>query len=281
MSNQLTTQTAQVPSLKLFNQKIVQEPKTQEYLQQVLGAKKDSFVNNLVALVANNKKLQECEPMGLMYSAVKATALGLPIDSNLGFAYFIPYKNNRLGITEAQFQIGYKGFVQLAIRSGQYKTINVTDIREGEIKKKNLLTGEIEFEEIEDRINKPIVGYVAYIELNNGFNKLLYMTDEELQQHAKKYSKTFNMSDSKWKTDFDAMAKKTVLKLLISKFGVMSVEMQNAVKYDQAVIRDEDGTPNYVDNGSIVEDVQAEIIEEQGKDVINIEEETAQTAAPF
>lgn len=136
MSNITTTQaTTQMPSLKTFNQKIT-NAKTQEYLQQVLGAKRESFVNNLVALVANNKKLQECEPMGLMYSAVKATALGLPIDPNLGFAYFIPYKNNRLGITEAQFQIGYRGFVQLAIRSGQYKTINVTDIREGEIKKK-------------------------------------------------------------------------------------------------------------------------------------------------
>lgn len=273
MSNITTTQaTTQMPSLKTFNQKIT-NAKTQEYLQQVLGAKRESFVNNLVALVANNKKLQECEPMGLMYSAVKATALGLPIDPNLGFAYFIPYKNNRLGITEAQFQIGYRGFVQLAIRSGQYKTINVTDIREGEIKKKNLLSGEIEFEETEDRLNKPIVGYVAYIELNNGFSKLLYMTNEELDQHAKKYSKTYNMSDSKWKSDRDAMCKKTVLKLLISKFGIMSIEMQNAVKYDQAVIRDEDGTPNYVDNGTIVEDVQAEVMEEQGKEVIKIDGE--------
>lgn len=273
MSNITTTQaTTQMPSLKTFNQKIT-NAKTQEYLQQVLGAKRESFVNNLVALVANNKKLQECEPMGLMYSAVKATALGLPIDPNLGFAYFIPYKNNRLGITEAQFQIGYRGFVQLAIRSGQYKTINVTDIREGEIKKKNLLSGEIEFEEEEGRLDKPVVGYVAYIELNNGFSKLLYMTNEELDQHAKKYSKTYNMSDSKWKSDRDAMCKKTVLKLLISKFGIMSIEMQNAVKYDQAVIRDEDGTPNYVDNGTIVEDVQAEVMEEQGKEVIKIDGE--------
>lgn len=273
MSNITTTQaTTQMPSLKTFNQKIT-NAKTQEYLQQVLGAKRESFVNNLVALVANNKKLQECEPMGLMYSAVKATALGLPIDPNLGFAYFIPYKNNRLGITEAQFQIGYRGFVQLAIRSGQYKTINVTDIREGEIKKKNLLSGEIEFEEEEGRLDKPVVGYVAYIELNNGFSKLLYMTNEELDQHAKKYSKTYNMSDSKWKSDRDAMCKKTVLKLLISKFGIMSIEMQNAVKYDQAVIRDEDGTPNYVNNGTIVEDVQAEVMEEQGKEVIKIDGE--------
>lgn len=281
MSNQLTTQAAQVSSLRLFNQKIIQEPKTQEYLQQVLGAKKDSFVNNLVALVTNNPKLQECEPMSLMYSAIKATALGLPIDPALGCAYPIPYYNKNKGVTEAQFQMGYKGFVQLAMRSGQYKTINVTDIREGEIKHRDLLTGELQFETISDRNKKDVIGYMAFFELINGFRKSLYMTTDEVKAHAKQYSKTYSFKDGLWNTNFNGMARKTVLKLLLSKYGILSIEMQDAVKYDQAVIRDKNGTPNYVDNGSIVEDVQAEIIEEQGKEVINIEEETAQTVAPF
>ena len=131
--------------LKLFNQTI-NSPSTQKYLSDVLGERKMSFVNNLVALVANNAMLQECEPYTLMFAAMKATALNLPLDKSLGFAYVLPYKDNKKGITVAQFQLGYKGVKQLALRSGSFKTIpNATDVREGELVSRNRLTGECVF----------------------------------------------------------------------------------------------------------------------------------------
>lgn len=247
-------------NLQLFNQTI-SNPKTQNYLQQVLADKKASFVNNLTALVANNVKLQECEPVSLMYAGIKATALDLPLDANLGFAYVIPFKNNKAQKTDAQFQIGYKGFIQLAIRSGQFKTLNVAEVREGELKRWDLLTGEIAFEAVPNREEKSVIGYVAYFRLINGFEKTFYATVGEIECHAKKYSQTYSSkndsvrSSSKWTTDFDAMAKKTVIKLLLSKYAPLSVEMQDAVKSDQAVITSEGNS--YVDN---VEDAVAEEI---------------------
>ncbi len=253
-------------NLKLFNQAIT-NPKTQDYLANVLSEKKASFVNNLTALVSNNKALQSCEPMSIMYAGIKATALNLPLDPNLGFAYVIPYNNRREGTSQAQFQIGYKGFIQLAIRSGQFKTINVTEVREGELKEFNLLTGEIEFQAVPNREEKPVIGYVSYFKLTNGFEKTLYSTTAEVEQHALKYSQTYGSrnekvkASSKWATDFDAMAKKTVLKLILSKYAPLSVEMINAVQSDQGVIR-ADGSAEYVDNDSNIEEAVAEEISE-------------------
>lgn len=237
-------------NLQVFNRTIT-APQTQEYLLKVLGEKKSSFVNNLTALVANNNKLQECEPLSVMYAGIKATALDLPLDPNLGFAYVIPYKNNREGKTEAQFQIGYKGFIQLAIRSGQFKTINVAEVKEGELLDEDLVTGEIKFKRVTDRDDLPTVGYVAFFRLTNGFEKMFYMTREQVETHAKKYSQTYSSSksfireQSKWTTDFDAMAKKTVLKLLLAKYAPLSVEMRDAIGSDQAVV-ERDGV-KYVD----------------------------------
>ena len=195
--------------------------------------------------------------MSVMYAGIKATALDLPLDPNLGFAYVIPYRNNRENKTEAQFQIGYKGFVQLAIRSGQFQTINVAEVKEGEYLDEDLVTGEIKFKKLPDRDQLPTIGYVAYFRLTNGFEKMSYSSVEQIDAHAKKYSQTYSSSkeyirnNSKWATDFDAMAKKTVLKLLLSKYAPMSVEMQSAVINDQAVIR-ENGA-DYVDNSNVVE----------------------------
>ena len=253
MENQIQpTQQASVSPLKRFNACIANEA-TQNYLQQVLHERKSSFINNVVALVSNNAALQECQPMSLIYAALKATALDLPLDPNLGFAYIIPYKNNKKNVTEAQFQLGYKGFIQLAIRSGQFLTINVTDIRDGELVDENLLTGELVFKRVQDRDQKPVIGYAAYFKLTNGFSKTLYMTVSEVKAHAGKYSQTYSSrvdyirNSSKWTTDFDAMAKKTVLKLLLSKYAPLSVEMQNAIQNDQAVI-DDQGEAQYADN---------------------------------
>ena len=167
---------------------------TQEYLKKVLSDKKDAFVSNLVSLVANNAKLQECEPATLMYGAIRATASDLPLDPAFGCAYLIPYKNNKLGITEAQFQIGYRAYGQLALRSGLFKCINDTDVREGELVNRNRLTGQIDFNFEQDdkrRSELPIIGYVSYFQLLNGFESTLYMSVEELKAHGLRYSQTY------------------------------------------------------------------------------------------
>lgn len=253
---QLTTEqpqsTSGLSNLKRFNACISNES-TQQYLALVLHEKKSSFVNNVTALVSNSAALQECQPMSLIYASLKATALDLPLDPNLGFAYVIPYKNNKKGTVDAQFQIGYKGFIQLAIRSGQFLLINVTDIRDGELQGENLLTGEMTFTRAADRENKPVIGYAAYFKLTNGFSKTLYMTVGEVKAHAGRYSQTYSSkldyirNSSKWTTDFDAMAKKTVLKLLLSKYAPLSIEMQNAIQADQVVV-DDQGEAQYLDN---------------------------------
>lgn len=228
---------------------------TQEYLKKVLSDKKDAFVSNLVSLVANNAKLQECEPATLMYGAIRATASDLPLDPAFGCAYLIPYKNNKLGITEAQFQIGYRAYGQLALRSGLFKCINDTDVREGELVNHNRLTGQIDFNFEQDdkrRSELPIIGYVSYFQLLNGFESTLYMSVEELKAHGLRYSQTYrsqyaNVRDSsKWVTDFHEMCRKTVIKLHLSRKAPLSVEMQNAIRDDQAVFRSADA-PEYVD----------------------------------
>lgn len=262
MSNEVTTKASS--GLKVFNQKIA-DPRTQEYLQQVLGEKKSSFINNLTALVAGSKQLQACNPMSVMYAAIKATALDLPLDPNLGFAYVIPYKNNKEGDTDAQFQIGYKGFIQLAMRSGQYRTINVRDVREGEIVGEDFVSGDLRFKKLNSNRDKAtIIGYVAFFRLVNGFEKMVFWTVDEVKQHAITYSKTYGSTiknvreASKWVTDFDAMAKKTALKSLLSKYGVLSVEMKTAITSDQLVVN-ERGEDMYEDNPN-VEDAEAEEI---------------------
>lgn len=246
---------AKVYNLRTFNQTIT-NPATQKYLTDLLHERKGQFVSNLTALVANNANLQECEPYTLMFAALKATALSLPIDPALGMAHVIPYKNKKRGVTEAQFQLGYKGFQQLALRTGQYKTINTTDVREGEIGKRNRLTGEIEFNFIEDekeRLSKPIIGYVNYFRLLNGFESVFYMSKEEMEAHAMHYSQTYRSTtsyikeQSRWTLDFDGMARKTVIKLNLSKNGVLSTELQDAIRADQSIMREENKY-DYADN---------------------------------
>ena len=244
-------------NLKEFNL-VIRNQNTQAYLQDVLGEKKETFVSNLTALVSNDTKLQECKPVTLMYAALTATALDLPLDKNLGFAYVIPYKNNRERTTEAQFQLGAKGIKQLAIRSGQFIGMNVTDVRDGEIAGRNRMTGEMTFNWIEDdeeRDKAKVVGYLAWFKLVNGFEKTKYMTVEEIKSHATRYSQTYSSKNdyvrknSKWATDFDKMAGKTVMKLLLSKDAPLSVEMQTAFRADQSVQREE-GKYIYSDNGN-------------------------------
>ena len=252
--------------LKLFNQ-FAQNPRTQEYLQSLLGEKKAEFVNNLVATVSGSKALQECEPSTLMFAALKATALGLPIDPNLGFAHIIPFRDNKLGKVVATFMIGYKGIKQLAVRSGQYQTINVTDVREGELKGRDRRTGHVNIEFIEndaEREKAKIIGYLGYFKLLNGYEKESYWSVEELHRHGMEFSQTYKKGYGLWKDRFNAMAEKTVAKLMLNKGDApMSVDMQQAFKYDQSVILDEQGNNQYIDNQKpSAEEQAAEFIEE-------------------
>lgn len=251
--------------LQKFNRAITNN-KTQEYLESVLGERKASFVNNLTALVANNANLQVCEPYTVMFAAMKATALDLPLDNSLGFAYVIPYKDNKKGITVAQFQIGYKGFVQLSLRTNQFALIpHATDVRKGEYIGCNRLTGEYEFKFIEDdeeRQKLEVIGYVSYFKLLNGASSTLYMTKAEMEAHAMRYSQTYRSSNeyikrsSKWTTDFDKMALKTVLKLNLSKNAPLSVELADAIQADQSVLKSIDKY-EYMDNEDNAEEEMA------------------------
>lgn len=232
-------------------------------IKETLGKKTPQFIASVAALVNSNKLLEEADRHSILAACLTAAALDLPINQNLGFAYIIAYKKNtkvknkdsktgkeiEIWNTEtvAQFQMGWKGFIQLAQRSGQFKTINVTDVRVGEIKGMNRLTGKYEFEWLDEkRETIPVAGYVAYMELNSGFEKTLYMTVEELQGHGLRYSQTMKKGIGMWKDQFDAMAKKTVLKLLLSKYAPLTSEMQKAQLADQAVISDD--SVKYIDN---------------------------------
>lgn len=247
MANEVTKKPQ--TGLQKFNA-MLENTRTQEYLTNVLGEKKQTFVSNMVALVSSNKALSECDPSTIMFSCLKATALGLAIDPSLGLAWVLPYRDNKNNTTVATFQLGAKAYTQLALRTAQYKKINVRDVRDGEIVGEDFVSGEMQFKKLEkDREKAPIVGYVAMFELINGFSKQLYMSNEEIDAHAKRFSQTYRKGYGLW-ADKDMrpkMAEKTVLKLLLSKWGVLSVEMEQAIKSDSAVLG-ENNSVRYVDN---------------------------------
>lgn len=231
-------------------------------IQKTLGLKTGQFIATVASLYNSNEKLQECDQKSVMLACLTATSLDLPINQNLGFAFIIPYKkswkNDRdewENMMLAQFQIGYKGFIQLAQRSGQFRTINVTDVREGEIESMDRMTGEIKFKWLSDgRSKAKIIGYVGYMELINGFSKALYMTHEELDFHGKQFSQTYKKDFGLWKDNFDAMASKTVIKLLLAKYAPLTVEMQKAQLADQSIVKGEDDF-EYVDNSNKLKDL--------------------------
>ena len=217
---------------------------------EMLGKNASGFLSALLTIYQNSKMLQDCSPASILGAAGMAAALNLSITPSLGHAYVVPYKG------QAQFQIGYKGLIQLAHRTRQYTTLHSGVIREGEIKGVNPITGELERGE---KISDEVVGYVAYMRTVDGFEKALYMTVEEMQEHAANYSQSYaydlrsNRKTSIWSKNFDAMAKKTVLKLLLNKWGVLSQDMWRAIQTDQAVVNDEANTLTYVDNSGHVQ----------------------------
>lgn len=252
-----------VPQLKT----LLGRDEVKNRFQEIMGKKAPGFISSILSLTNSNALLQKAEPYSILNSAVVAATLDLPINPNLGFAAIVPYGNT------AQFQLQYKGLVQLAMRSGQYKTINVSEVYEGEIKNVNRFTGDYEFGE---RTSDTVVGYMAYFKLVNGFEKYSYMTVGEIKEHAGRYSKTYQRGGGVWKDNFDAMAKKTVLKLLLSKFGILSIEMQRAQTFDQSSIKSDltvtdvdEAEIEYVDNGSQMEARKALIEDVPGEEEIN------------
>lgn len=218
--------------------------------KELLGKKAPGFITSVLQVVASSDKLKHADIQSIYGAAAAAAVLDLPINNNLGFAYIVPYnEKNELGkyVQIAQFQMGYKGYIQLAQRTGQYKTISAAPIYEGQLISENPLTGYV-FDFTAKKSEK-VIGYASYFALVNGFEKVWYMSIEQMTAHGSKYSKTFNHKNGRWALDFDGMAMKTVLKLNISKYGPLSIEMQKALEFDQAKITDaETMDVEYMDN---------------------------------
>ena len=219
---------------------------------EVLNEQSATFMASIVNAVSSTPKLQECDPMTVWGSGMIAASLKLPVDPNLGFAYIVPYKDRNKGMI-AQFQMGYKGFIQLSMRSGQYKRMNVSEVYSDELDFHNPITGEIKFTDMstwkfrEEEKPADVIGYYAIFELLNGYIREEYWSISKINNHAKKYSQTFKRGFGKWVDDFDAMAKKTVIKALLSKWGILSIEMQKAIETDQSTTTDGDDL-DYPDN---------------------------------
>lgn len=247
-------------------------PSVLEQFKNALAKNASTFVASVIDLYNTDSKLQLCEPRQVVSEALKAAVLHLPINRALGYAYIVPYKNtkkdergNYIKVYEPSFQLGYKGYIQLAMRTGQYRTINADVVYDGELRKVNKLTGEIAFDG--EKKSDKIVGYFCYFELMNGFSKTLYMTVEQVAAHAKRYSKglvsydkdgkpedvtedalvrlaalPFSPDSKKvgWLGNFHAMAIKTVIRTLLSKYGYLSIEMQNAFADDNEADYDND-----------------------------------------
>lgn len=246
----MTNENTQITTAKQF----FGMPSVKTKFEELLGKRAPAFITTVLQIVNSNSLLAKAEPSSIFNAAATAATLDLPINNNLGFAYIIPYNQkykdgngNWQSKQVAQFQLGYKGFIQLAQRSGQFKTISATPIYEGQLISSNPLTG-FEFD-FTKRISEVIVGYAAYFKLINGFEKTLYMTISEMNAHGAKFSKSYGNSDSIWKKDPIGMGNKTVIKLLLSKFAPLSIEMQTAIHVDQSVINDEHATDvTYIDN---------------------------------
>lgn len=225
-----------------------------EQINKVVGSKNGTrFISSIVSAVNNNKELQTCSNSSILSAALLGESLNLSPSPQLGQYYLVPF-NNKDGKV-AQFQLGYKGYIQLAIRSGQYKKINVLSIKEGELVRYDPLNEEIEVNLIEDeeeREKAPTVGYYAMFEYTNGFKKAMYWSKAKMEAHAIKYSAGYAADKRKhtqytfWSKDFDGMAYKTMLRQLISKWGIMSIDLVTAIDADMAVVN-EDGSKSYVE----------------------------------
>lgn len=228
-------------------------------INQVIGGKDGTkFISAVVSAVNNNPALQECTNQSILSAALLGQSLNLSPSPQLGQYYMVPFNDKNKGKV-AQFQLGYKGYIQLAIRSGQYKKLNVLAIKEGELIRFDPLNEEIEVKLIEDeevREQATTIGYYAMFEYTNGFKKAMYWSRKKMEAHALKYSKGYQAKKGYtfWEKDFDGMAYKTMLRQLISKWGIMSIDMMTAMDGDMAVIN-EDGSNDYVENDDSIIDM--------------------------
>lgn len=256
MTNQVQhQQNKQPPALKTF----FKSANVQNKIKELVGKNAATFATSVMQIANSNSMLKTADPMSIFNAACMAATLNLPLQNGLGFAYIVPFRNNKEKKTEAQFQIGYKGFIQLAQRSGQFKRLVALPVYKKQLIKKDFINGfEFDWEKEPEEGELPI-GYYAYFKLMNEFSAELYMKHEEINAHAKKYSQTYRTyldkkakgqwPQSVWAENFEAMALKTVIKRLLSKQAPLSVEMQQAVLADQAVVKDvENQEFNYTDN---------------------------------
>lgn len=268
MSNQLVTNK---PKFSVA----IQSDMYKNLINQTLGDKERAtrFIASISSAVATNQALQECDAGTILSGALLGESLNLSPSPQLGQYYLVPFNDSKKGYEVAQFQLGYKGYIQLAIRSGQYKKLNVLAIKKGELVKYDPLNEEIEVNLIEDeeeRESAETVGYYAMFEYTNGFRKSMYWSKSKMEKHALKYSKGYAVHKgyTYWEKDFDGMAYKTMLRQLISKWGIMSIDMQQAVEKDMTSIN-ADGTYEYVDNDEdviIEQEEPSEIIETQNEE---------------
>ena len=256
-----TTETKQAPTL----QSLMGSGAVTKKLNDVLGSEKkaSAFISSVISVANGNNLLRKADPMTVLGSAMVAATLDLPVVPTLGMAYIVPYKG------QAQFQLGYKGLIELAERSGQFKNIIDEAVYEGQLVKKNKFTGEYEFDE-DAKKSDVVIGYMARMDLINGFSKTIFWTKEEVEAHARKFSQAFRSGyASPWKSDFDAMARQTVLKALFSKYAPKSIAIQQAIKFDQAVVNGssviDGGDMNidafeveYIDNEPVIQEATAE-----------------------
>lgn len=268
MSNQLTTNK---PKFSVA----IQSDMYKNLINQTLGDKDRAtrFIASISSAVATNQALQECDAGTILSGALLGESLNLSPSPQLGQYYLVPFNDSKKGYKVAQFQLGYKGYIQLAIRSGQYKKLNVLAIKKGELVKYDPLNEEIEVNLIDDeeeRENAETVGYYAMFEYTNGFRKSMYWSKAKMEKHALKYSSGYKAKKgyTYWEKDFDGMAYKTMLRQLISKWGIMSIDMQQAVEKDMTTINT-DGTYEYVDNEetTIIEQEEPQEVENQSEEV--------------
>lgn len=258
------SENTQITPLQRFNRAITNQS-TQDYISSVIGNEKikRTYMTNMVALVSNSTSLQECEPMSIVYAGLTATGLNLSLAQSLGEAYVVPFKNKKTGVTVATFQIGAKGWYKLATNTKQYRYINWGDVREGEIKGYDFKSGIHEFVRLPNREKLPIIGHYAYFQLNWGLEKEVYMTVEELKAHAQQYSQSYRYGNGQWIDDFPGACDKTVMKRLINRYGVKSIEIEQAIAFDNAMI--EKDKPIYIDNEKEPTEAEKNAAEKIGK----------------
>lgn len=247
MTNQ--NQQVQAPAKSKTLRELFNNPIIKTKIEQLVGKNSATFATSVMQIANSNTMLRTADPTSIFNAACMAATLNLPLQNGLGFAYIVPFKNNKERKVEAQFQIGYKGFIQLAQRSGQFKRLVALPVYKNQLLKKDFINGfEFDWEQEPEKDENPI-GYYAYFKLVNDFSAELYMSHDDIVKHAQRYSQTFKKGFGVWHDNFEAMALKTVIKLLLSKQAPLSVEMQQAVLADQSVVKDvENQEFNYGDN---------------------------------